>query len=290
MNTTARYQFDPKTIEASDREWKTHRLTSYNEKIQLLLSKILGNRSFEEIDADKNMSKDEKYCAPHLAVGLGVVRPVVLCCGDPFRSKIIAEMCDTHVEVAWNREYRMYNVTYEGADMTIVSHGIGGPGAAICFEELIKLGATTIIRLGTCGSLKPKEIMKGQLVVSTSACREDGHSSWMAPPGFPAVADPRVALALYDQAKSLNYEVHMGITLTSGNFYPGPAVAGTLQVNADAGALSVEMENATLFCIGSVRGIRTGAIATIDGSPFNWDDGDYDPHGTIVAEGKIRMI
>ena len=174
--------------------------------------------------------------------------------------------------------------------MTIVSHGIGGPGAAICFEELIKLGATTIIRLGTCGSLKPHDIKQGQLVVSTSACREDGHSSWLAPPGFPAVADPRVALALYDQAKSLNYEVHMGVTLTSGNFYPGPAVAGTLQVNADAGALSVEMENATLFCIGSVRGIRTGAIATIDGSPFNWDEGNYDPHGTIVAEGKIRMI
>ena len=82
----------------------------------------------------------------------------------------------------------------------------------------------------------------------------------------------------------------MGVTLTSGNFYPGPAVASTLQVNADAGALSVEMENATLFCVGSVRGIRTGAIGCIDGSPFHWDEGDYDPHGTVVAEGKKNMI
>lgn len=82
----------------------------------------------------------------------------------------------------------------------------------------------------------------------------------------------------------------MGVTLTSGNFYPGPAMASTLQVNADAGALSVEMENATLFCVGSVRGIRTGAIATIDGSPFHWDEGDYDPHGEVVAKGKKNMI
>lgn len=82
----------------------------------------------------------------------------------------------------------------------------------------------------------------------------------------------------------------MGVTLTSGSFYPGPAVASTLQVNADAGALSVEMENATLFCVGSVRGIRTGAIGCIDGSPFHWDEGDYDPHGTVVAEGKKNMI
>lgn len=61
-------------------------------------------------------------------------------------------------------------------------------------------------------------------------------------------------------------------------------------MNADAGALSVEMENATLFCIGSVRGIRTGAIAVIDGSPFNWEKGDYDPMGTKVSEGKNKMI
>jgi hypothetical protein len=91
-------------------------------------------------------------------------------------------------------------------------------------------------------------------------------------------------------AQELGYKVHMGVTLTSGNFYPGPAVASTLQINADAGALSVEMENASLFCIGSVRGIRTAAIATIDGSPFKWDEGDYDPHGQTVADGKKRMI
>ena len=67
-------------------------------------------------------------------------------------------------------------------------------------------------------------------------------------------------------------------------------MASTLQVNADAGCLSVEMENSTLFCVGSIRGIRTGAIGTIDGSPFLWDEGDYDPHGETVKKGKERMI
>lgn len=112
----------------------------------------------------------------------------------------------------------------------------------------------------------------------------------MVPSGFPAVADPRLSLSLYDEAKKAGHTVHMGVNLTSGNFYPGPAMAGTLQVNADAGALSVEMENATLFCIGSVRGIRTAAMGTIDGSPFNWEAGDYDPHGKVVGEGKKNMI
>jgi uridine phosphorylase len=78
--------------------------------------------------------------------------------GDPFRCEVVAKLCDSAKEVEWNREYRIFNVVFEGVELTVVSHGIGGPGAAICFEELIKLGATTIMRLGTAGSLKPKEI------------------------------------------------------------------------------------------------------------------------------------
>ncbi len=36
--------------------------------------------------------------------------------------------------------------------------------------------------------------------------------------------------------------------------------------------------------------VLSGAIATVDGSPLKWGDGDYDPHGKIVAEGKERMF
>ena len=69
----------------------------------------------------------------------------------------MADLCDSSKEIKWNREYRIFNVVFEGIGLTVVSHGIGVPGAAICFEELIKLGATTIIRMGTCGSLKPND-------------------------------------------------------------------------------------------------------------------------------------
>ena len=79
-----------------------------------------------------------------------------------------------------------------------MSHGIGSPGAAICFEELIKLGVTTIIRLGTCGSLKPDEIKQGDLVVSTACCREDSYSNTIIPKSFPAVADLSLTEALYE--------------------------------------------------------------------------------------------
>ena len=151
--TASRYNFD-QSVKASDREWQAYRLTAFNERTQVFVSKMISSGlQFEDIDASKNLTKDTEYVAPHLKVGLGVIRPVVLTVGDPFRCLQVAELCDESKEIEWNREYRIFNVTFEGKELSVVSHGIGGPGAAICFEELIKLGATTIIRLGTCGSL-----------------------------------------------------------------------------------------------------------------------------------------
>lgn len=80
----------------------------------------------------------------------------------------------------------------------------------------------------------------------------------------------------------------MGVCLTSGMFYQGCSMPSSLKVNADTGALMVEMEVAALFIVGIMRGVRTAAIATADGNVFN--QGDYDPHGTIVAEGKKKML
>lgn len=97
-----------------------------------------------------------------------------------------------------------------------------------------------------------------------------------------------MTLALYNQAKEMGFKVHQGVCLTSALFYDGKAFPSTMKIHADCGAVMVEMEIAALFTIGTTRGIRTAAIATSDGNDFI--EGDYDPHGTLVAEGKINMM
>ena len=240
------------------------------------------------------------YEAPHLKLKYGDISALVVVVGDPFRTELVAKMCEHYKELAWNREYRTFNCTYKNVQVTVCSHGIGGPGAAICFEELIKLGAKVIIRLGTCGSLKPDIISQGDLLVSIAATREDGHTAYYAPNNFPAVADPEITLKLKEMAMKSVAEnampdavvtkVFTGITHTSAVFYPGPCTGDNLKQNADAGCLGVEMENSTLFTIAAVRGIRAGSCAVVDGSPFNWEGGDYDPHGTKVNQGKKLMF
>jgi hypothetical protein len=98
----------------SEKEQLTYRLTHFNEKIQVLLSKILTSNSFDEINTEKYQVKDPAYIAPHLKVGLGVINPVVLTVGDPFRCDIVSDMCEEAKEIKWNREYRIFNLKFNG--------------------------------------------------------------------------------------------------------------------------------------------------------------------------------
>jgi uridine phosphorylase len=231
---------------------------------------------------------------PHLQISPGDIAPVVLVVGDPARARVLADCADGGAtEVKYNREYRTINCVHRGERVTICSHGIGGPGAAICFEELIQCGAKVIIRLGTCGSLQPKTIGQGDVVITTGAVREDGATQYLVPPGFPAVSDPAVCLALQSAARAVEYKhgrVFAGITYTSAAFYPGPSKGDNLPVVAASGALTVEMETSCLLVIASIRGIRACGMAAVDGSPFEWGEGNYDPTGEKVGKAKEFMF
>jgi uridine phosphorylase len=231
---------------------------------------------------------------PHLLLSPGDISPVVLVVGDPFRTEVLAKFADGgYKELKFNREYRSINVTHKGQQVTICSHGIGGPGAAICFEELIQCGAKVIIRLGTCGSLHPKKISQGDVVITTGAIREDGCTQYLVPAGFPAVADLDVTATLREVARAIEYtegKVYTGITYTNGAFYPGPTKGDNLPICAASGALIVEMETSCLLTIASIRGIRAGGMAAVDGSPFEWGEGNYDPTGTKVSKAKEHMF
>jgi uridine phosphorylase len=225
---------------------------------------------------------------PHLKLKEGQISPYVIVCGDPARAEKIAKLCESYEELAYNREYRTFLGTYKGEKVTITSHGVGSAGASICFEELIKIGAKVLVRVGTCGSLQD-DLTQGQHIVTTGAIREDGVTPLLIPQGYPAIADAEVALAVENACKEADAPYKRGIILASDCFYPG-ILPTSLETYSKAGVPGVEMECSALFVIASLRGVRAGAIATVDGNPLKWDDGDYDPHGTKVTEGKARML
>ena len=209
-------------------------------------------------------------------------------CGDPARAEKIARLCEKYEELAYNREYRTFVGIYKGEKITITSHGVGSAGASICFEELIKIGARVIMRVGTCGSLQDY-LGQGDHIIATGAVREDGVTPLLVPQGYPAIADAEVCQAIEKVCKEIAAPYKRGIMLTSDLFYPG-VLPGSLELYSKAGVPGVEMECSALFVIASLRGVRAGAIATIDGNPLKWDEGNYDPHGEKVTQGKERML
>jgi len=124
---------------------------------------------------------------PITGLPAGGVSPSVIVCGDPERADRIAARLADSVLLSHKREYRAHLGRYGDASITVCSHGIGAPGAAVAFEELIAAGARRIIRVGTCGGLQP-DIQPGCLVVATAAVQNTGYGREVTPDGYPAVA------------------------------------------------------------------------------------------------------
>ncbi|SFF42597.1 uridine phosphorylase [Paenibacillus algorifonticola] len=225
---------------------------------------------------------------PILQVNTEDLPAIAIVCGDPKRAETIARHLDEKRELAFSREYRSFVGTYKGVRLAVVSHGVGSPGAAVCFEELIKGGVTTLIRVGTAGSYSA-DYPAGSLVVSTAAVRADGLTRQLVPEGFPAVADHEVSSALYAAAVAEGGIVKKGITVTLDAFFTGVVDIPHKQYK-QAGALAVEMEIAALYIIATLRGARAGAIVALDGYADADLAQEYDPHTNVVAEAIEREI
>ncbi len=207
----------------------------------------------------------------HIRCREGDVGRYVLLPGDPARAELIAKHLDGAREVARNREFVTFTGTTGGVPVSVTSTGIGGPSVAIAVEELVRVGADTLIRVGTGGAMQP-DIMPGHLVVATAAIRDEGTSRAYMPIAYPAVGDHAVADALVQAARESGRPLHMGVVHTKDSFYgqrepERMPVAERLQANwrawVQGRALLSEMETASLFVLSSVLSVRAGSVCVV---------------------------
>ncbi|MFB6170425.1 MAG: nucleoside phosphorylase [Haloarculaceae archaeon] len=199
---------------------------------------------------------------PHLLIEEGDVNDVALVPGDPGRVDRIAEQCDDATVVSENREYKVVNAEYEGVPLTICSTGIGAPSAAIAVEELSAVGVETFVRVGTTGALQ-RGIEIGDMVVATAAAKDEGTTKRYESATVPAVADFDVVTALSETAEARDEAVHRGPVVTDDAFYAEGAYVEEWEA---ANLLCIEMEAAAVFTLARRKGLRAGAICTVDGN------------------------
>jgi DeoD family purine-nucleoside phosphorylase len=198
----------------------------------------------------------------HLRAKPGDYAPAVLLPGDPLRARTIAEEhLDGARQVNGERGMLGFTGTYQDVSVSVQATGMGAPSAAIVVEELIMLGARRLIRVGTCGGLRP-ELALGDLVIAISAVPADA-TALRFTGGEPHAPTAHFGLThgAIHAAKGLGVRPHIGPVATSDTFYdPDPERHSRW---ASRGVLAVEMEAAVLFTIAALRGVEAACILTV---------------------------
>jgi DeoD family purine-nucleoside phosphorylase len=211
----------------------------------------------------------------------------VLLPGDPGRALAVArELLDSPLMFNTRRGLWGYTgAAPDGQPVTIQSTGMGGPSAAIVVEELIGLGARTLVRIGTCGSLV-EDLGAGDLVVAGEALAEDGTSGALGA-GERVRPDPEITDALAGAAG------RAPATVVSADLFYDPREDLPDRWRA-AGAVAVEMEAAAIMRVAELRGVAAGCLLGVSdelaGDPVRIGDEALEALGVRLGEVALAAL
>ena len=213
-----------------------------------------------------------KHFTPHhmnvtaadLAGNDGIGRYILLP-GSDGRAASIAEHFSGREVREHPRRHNVYLGTLdlqgETVDVATVATGMGCPSVDIIVNELVRLGARRLLRVGTAGSLQPDRITVGSVVIASAAVRDEGTSRHYMPPEIPAVASPLMIAACERACAALGVRqtftgiVHTKDSLFARELRAGPMVEENerfMDLLRKSGVLASEMESAMLFTLAQV--------------------------------------
>jgi purine-nucleoside phosphorylase len=199
----------------------------------------------------------------HLRAEEGDYAPLVLLPGDPNRARRIAERFDegSTRQVNDHRGLLGFTGTYRGTPVSVQTSGMGTPSISIVVEELLRLGARSLIRVGTCGGIAAG-LKTGDLVIATGACPVDGATrTYLHGEAYAPVADFELTRALVDAASNEGVEARTGLVASVDVFYnPDDDYARRWR---ERGVLAFEMEASALFFLAARSGIRAACALTV---------------------------
>jgi len=187
----------------------------------------------------------------------------VIASGDPARVELLSSLLSDAKAVSTHRGLKVVTGYYKSTRVTLATHGIGAPSAAIVFEELHQLGAKRITRLGTTGGIR-RDVKIGDVVVATGAAYPQGGctiSQYM--PGICGMASPDPELTHYitRSLRERGIPYKYGPVFSSDAFYA--ELSEFIETLSRYGVISIEMEAAALFTIGWMRGITTACVLVV---------------------------
>lgn len=220
----------------------------------------------------------------HIHAEVGDVAEVVLLPGDPNRARTIAEtFFENPQRYTDYRGMFGYTGSYRGLRVSVQATGMGCPSLAIVAEELIRLGAKTLVRVGTSG-IVADAVAPGDLIVASAAVANDGTTrQYLRGAAYTPTADFAVTEALVAAGRALGSAPHVGLIQTEDAFYA--TTPEDVPALRQRGVLAIEMEASALFLIAALRGVRAGTALVASN---RIGDSTFVPP-TLLAESVVKM-
>jgi uridine phosphorylase len=184
----------------------------------------------------------------------------VLLPGDPARALAVAQALLEQPPRMFNHARGLWGYTGVAPDgelLTVQATGMGGPSAAIVCEELIALGARTLVRIGTCGALDPS-LELGALVAAERVLPADGTSTALGADGL-LEPDPALLARLTEAGAR-------PVTVVTSDLFYDPRGGETARW-VERGAAVVEMEAATVLQVAARRGVAAACVLGVSDAP-----------------------
>jgi uridine phosphorylase len=147
----------------------------------------------------------------------------------------------------------VYEYVSEFGTVSVVHPGVGAPLAAGITEEMASVGVTTFVACGGAGALVDA-LALGQVMVVSSALRDEGTSFHYAPPSRIIEADQLGVRVLSKTLREMERPFFVGRTWTTDAFMR--ETRGRMQRRIDEGCAMVDMESSAFIAVAKYRHVR----------------------------------
>ncbi len=151
-------------------------------------------------------------------------------------------------------------------DITIINFSIGSANAATIMDLLSGIDPKAVLFLGKCGGLKKKNKV-GDLILPIAAIRGEGTSNDYLPERVPALPAFSLQKAISTTIREFKKDYWTGTVFTTNRrvWEHDTKFKKYLQKTR---SMAIDMETATIFTVGFVNEIPTGALLLVTDQPM----------------------
>jgi len=165
-------------------------------------------------------------------------------------------------------------------NITMINFGIGSANAATIMDLLSGIDPKAVLFLGKCGGLKRKNQV-GDLILPIAAIRGDGTSNDYLPERVPALPAFSLQKAISTTIRDFKRDYWTGTVFTTNRRVWEHDTKFKKYLRSTR-SMAIDMETATIFTVGFVNEIPTGALLLVTDQPMI-------PEGIKTIESDLNV-